>query len=724
MGTRRFGAATAVAGALALLALAIGLVSMIDHDSAFAGKKYTYPQATKGNVVDDYFGHKVADPYRWLEDPNSPETQAFVAAENKLTRAYVDSYPKREAIEARLKKLWDYPKYSLPARHGDRYFFSKNDGLQNQSVLYVQASLNGDAKVVIDPNTLSTDGTVALTGTHYTHDGTLMAYLTSASGSDRQEIRIRNIDTGKDYDDVIKWCRFAGVGWTKDNSGFWYDRFPADGEVPAEDMTNYCKVWWHKLGTPQSEDKLVFENKDNKEIGYSPFVTDDGAYVMLFVYHGTDPHNGIYYRTTDSDGEFVHLIELDKGMFNPIDNIGSTVYFHTDYKAPRGRVIAVDLANPAEANWKEIIPEKTDVIDGVSMVNDELVVNYMQDAKNKLMIFDKDGDVPPRDRAADHRLGGQRFAGGARTRRCSSTSRRSPIRRRRSATTSRPTRSRCSINRRSISTARQYETKQVFYKSKDGTRIPMFLTYKKGMKPDGKNPTLLYGYGGFNISFTPSFSISRLVWLENGGILAVANIRGGNEYGEEWHQQGILDRKQNVFDDFIAAAEYLIDEKYTQTKYLVINGGSNGGLLTAACTVQRPDLLGAVVCQVPVIDMLRFQKFTVGRYWVSDYGNAEESEKDFKFLYAYSPIENIKPGFKSPPILITSADTDDRVVPMHAKKFAATLQANDVGENPILLRVETRAGHGGGKPTSKQIEEAADIYSFLFKTLGIKPTTV
>jgi prolyl oligopeptidase len=723
MGTRRLGAATAVAGALALAALAIGLVSMIDHDSAFAGKKYTYPEAKKGNVVDDYFGHKVADPYRWLEDPNSPETQAFVAAQNKLTRAYVDSYPKREAIEARLKKLWDYPKYSLPSRHGDRYFFSKNDGLQNQSVLYVQASLDGDAKVVIDPNTLSADGTVALTGTHYTHDGTLMAYLTSASGSDRQEIRIRNVDTGKDYDEVIKWCRFAGVGWTKDNGGFWYDRFPADGEVPAEDMTNYCKVWWHKLGTPQSDDKLVFENKDNKEIGYSPFVTDDGAYLMLFVYHGTDPNNGIYYRMTDSYGEFVHLIELDKGMFNPIDNIGSTVYFHTDYKAPRGRVIAIDLANPAEANWKEIIPEKTDVIDGVSMVDDELVVNYMQDAKNKLMIFDKDGAF--RHEVELPTIGS---VGGISGRREDKemffdfTSFTYPT------TTFRydfATDKASVFHKPEIDfDGTQYETKQVFYKSKDGTRIPMFLTYKKGMKLDGKNPTLLYGYGGFNISITPSFSIARLVWLENGGILAVANIRGGNEYGEEWHQQGILDRKQNVFDDFIAAGEYLIREKYTQTKYLVINGGSNGGLLTAACTVQRPDLWGAVVCQVPVIDMLRFQKFTVGRYWVSDYGNAEESEKDFKFLYAYSPIENIKPGFKSPPILITSADTDDRVVPMHAKKFAATLQANDVGENPILLRVETRAGHGGGKPTSKQIEEAADIYSFLFKTLGIKPTTV
>ncbi len=713
---------TITAAIIVLAAFITGFIAMTDHN-ATAKKKYTYPEAMKQDVVDDYWGTKVADPYRWLEDPDSPETQAWVAKENELTRAYIDSYDKREAIEARLTKLWNYPKYGVPVRHGDRYFFTRNDGLQNQSVLYMQTSLDGTPTMILDPNKLSADGTVALTGTHYTMDGTLMAYATSASGSDRQEIRVRNLDTGKDYDDVIKWCKFAGVGWKKDKSGFWYNRFPAEGEVPKEDMSNYNKVYWHTLGTPQSDDRLVYEDKNNKEIGFWPVVTDDGDYLLLVVYHGTDPQNGIYYRRTDSDGEFIKLIPLETGMFNPVDNVGSVFYFHTDYKSPRGRVVAVDVASPAMENWKEIVPEQKDVIDGVAMVDDDFVVNYMHDARNKLMVYGRDGML--KGEIALPTIGS---VGGITGHRADTemffafTSFTYPT------TTFRydfTTHKATVFHKSEIDfDSSKYETTQVFYTSKDGTRVPMFLTYKKGMKKDGKNPTLLYGYGGFNISLTPFFSIHRLIWLENGGIFAVANLRGGNEYGEEWHQQGILDRKQNVFDDFIAAAEYLIKEKYTQTKLLAINGGSNGGLLTAACTVQRPDLFGAVVCQVPVIDMLRYQKFTVGRYWVSDYGNAEASEKDFKFLYAYSPLHNVKPGFKSPPILITSADTDDRVVPLHAKKFAATLQADDVGQNPILLRVETKAGHGAGKPTSKQIEEAADIYSFLFKTLGVKPSDV
>ncbi len=719
----RIGAAATVAGGAVLAAFLIGLVATADNNMVFAKKKYTYPTAMKQDVVDTYHGTTVADPYRWLEDPDSKDTQEWVTKQNELTRAYIDSYNKREAIEERLKKLWNYPKYSLPNKQGDRYFFSKNDGLQNQSVLYVQKSLDGEAAVVIDPNTFSEDGTVALSGTHYTRDGTLMAYATSASGSDWQEIRVRDIDAGKDYDDLVKWCRFAGVAWKSDKSGFWYNRFPAEGEVAPEDRSNYARVYWHTLGTPQSEDKLVYEDKANKELGFYPGVTEDGNYLVLVVYHGTDPQNGILVRRTDSDGEFTSVVGLKTGMFNPVENVGSTMYFHTDFEAPRGRVIAVDLDNPARENWKEIIPQKTEVVDGVSMVNNQLVVNYMQDAKNKLMIFERDGKF--RREIELPTIGSVGGISGERDHTemfFAFTSFTYPT-----------TAFRYDFQTDAVTVFRKpeidfdgtgYETVQVFYNSKDGTRVPMFLTYKKGMKKDGKNPTLLYGYGGFNISITPSFSISRLVWLENGGILAVANLRGGNEYGEEWHQQGVLGNKQNVFDDFIAAAEYLIKEKYTQTKFLAINGGSNGGLLTAACTIQRPDLFGAVVCQVPVIDMLRYHKFTVGRYWVSDYGNAEENPEHFKFLYKYSPLHNVPPGFKCPPILITSADTDDRVVPAHAKKFAATVQEKDAGENPVLLRVETKAGHGAGKPTSKQIEEAADIYSFLFKTLGVKPTSV
>ena len=717
----RIGTAVTVLAGAALAAFLMGLFTTADNDVAFAKKKYTYPEAMKQDVVENYHGTMVADPYRWLEDPDSKETQAWVAKENELTRAYIDSYDKREAVEARLTKLWNYPKYSLPAKHGDRYFFTKNDGLQNQSVLYMKNALDGEAVLVLDPNKLSEDGTVALSGTHYTLDGKLMAYAMSASGSDWQNIRIRDIDAGKDFDDVLEWCKFAGVGWKKDKSGFWYNRFPAEGEVAPEDRANYNKVYWHTLGTPQSADKLVFEDKDNKELGFYPGVTEDGSYLVLVVYHGTDPQNGVMVRKTDSDGEFIRVVGLETGMFNPIENVGSTMYFHTDFEAPRGRVIAIDMDNPARTNWKEIVPQKTEVIDGVSMVNNELVVNYMEDAKNKLMIFARDGkfrrEIELPTIGSVGAISGNRgdtemfFAFTSFT--YPTTSFRYDFVTDKAAIFQKP-----EID----FDGTQYETRQVFFKSKDGTRIPMFITYKKGMKQNGNNPTLLYGYGGFNISLTPSFSISRLVWLESGGIFALANLRGGNEYGEEWHQQGVLGNKQNVFDDFIAAGEYLIKEKYTQTKYLAINGGSNGGLLTAACTLQRPDLWGAVVCQVPVIDMLRYHKFTVGRYWVSDYGNAEENPEHFKFMYAYSPLHNVPDGFKSPPILITSADTDDRVVPSHAKKFAATMQAKDVGENPILLRVETKAGHGAGKPTSKQIEEAADIYSFLFKTLGVKPS--
>lgn len=722
MVTRRDARSRSVWGFAAGAALLIGMVVMVSSNSVFA-KKYVYPVAMKEDVVDNYHGTQIADPYRWLEDSDSPETVAWVTQENELTRQYIDSYPKRDAIEQRLTKLWNYPKYSLPNKQGDRYFFSKNDGLQNQSVLYVQKSLDGDAQVVIDPNTLSTDGTLALSGMNYTEDGKLMAYALSASGSDWQEMRIRDIDTNRDNGDVLKWCRFSGVGWKKDNSGFWYNRFPAEGEVAEEDRSNYNKVYWHRLGTPQSEDPLVYEDKLNKELGFSPYVTDDGDYLVLYVYHGTDPKNGIYYKRTDSKGDWIRLIEHNEAMFTPIDNIGTTWYVQTDLDAPRGRVVAIDITKPARENWKEIIPQKPEVIDNVTMVNDELVVAYMQDAHHRLMIFAKDGKF--RREIELPTIGTVGGVSGERTDTemfFAFTSYTYPT-----------TSFRYDFKTDKVEVFRkpdldfdgsQFESKQVFYQSKDGTKIPLFLTYKKGIKLDGTNPTLLYGYGGFNISMTPTFSIGRIMWLENGGIYAVACLRGGNEYGEEWHQQGVLDRKQNVFDDFIAAAEYLVKEKYTQTKLLAINGGSNGGLLTAACTVQRPELFGAVVCQVPVIDMLRYHKFTVGRYWVSDYGNAEENPKDFEYMIKYSPLHNVKPGFKCPPILITSADTDDRVVPAHAKKFAATLQANDTGDNPILLRVETKAGHGAGKPTSKQIEEAADIYSFLFKTLNVKPLTV
>ncbi len=686
-------------------------------------KKLKYPETRKVEQVDDYHGTKVADPYRWLEDPDSKETQAWVGQENELTRSYIDSYGAREGIEDRLKTLFDYERYSLPQRQGDRYFFSKNDGLQNQAVLYMQKVSGGEPVVVLDPNTILADGTAALTTTNYSEDGTLLGYGLSVAGSDWQEIHIRDVDAGKDFDEVLKWCKFSSVAWKHDKSGFWYNRFPGEGETGHEEQGTRSRVCWHKLGTPQSQDVIVYQDEKNIELGFSPVTSHDGKYLFLFVWHGTDPKNGIYYKTQDGSEDFVRLIENDLGMFNPIDNIESTMYLHTDLEASKGRIIAIDLDNAARANWKEVIPQKSDVIDGVSLVNDQFVITYSKDAHHNLMVFNLDGkldhEIPLPTIGTVSSTTGMR---GDREMFYGFTSYTYP-------TTS--FRYDFATDKSTVFHASkvefdptQYETRQVFYASKDGTRIPMFITSKKGIKLDGNNPTLLYGYGGFNISMTPSFSASRLVWLENGGVYAVACLRGGNEYGEEWHQQGVLDRKQNVFDDFIAGGEYLIKEKYTQKKYLVIQGGSNGGLLTAAVTVQRPDLFGAVLCQVPVIDMLRYHKFTIGKYWVSDYGNAEENPADFAYMYKYSPLHNVKPGVKYPPMLITTADHDDRVAPAHAQKFAAMVQANDGGDSPILIRVETRAGHGGGKPTSKQIEEQADIYSFVFKTLGIKPESV
>ncbi len=701
-----------------LVAVVLWLGAPLVHSQTTATDKHTYPPARQADVVDDYHGTKVPDPYRWMEDAGADETVAWVEAENKLTRAFLDGVPDRAPLEKRLTKLWDYPRYSLPYKQGGRYFFTKNDGLQNQSVFYWQKNLESEPAVVLDPNTLSEDGTIAVSATSYSEDGKLLAYGLSSRGSDWQEIKIRYVETGKDFDEVLKWCKFASIAWKHDQSGFYYDRFPEAGTVPEEDQNAYNRVYWHTLGTPQSSDVLVYEDPENKEWGFGPFVTDDGKYLGLYVTHGTDPRNGIYYREVEKGGEFVKLLALEEARFDPIDNIGSVWYFNTDLDAPRGRVVAIDVANPDRANWREVIPEGEDVLHNVGMVNNELVTAYLHDAHHVLKIhhttgeFAREIELPTIGSA--YGLSGERkdtemFFGF--------TSFLYPT-----------TAFRYDFKTNEASVFRRpeidfddskYETKQVFYQSKDGTRVPMFITHKKGMALDGANPTILYGYGGFNAAMIPYFSVANLLWLENGGVYAVANIRGGDEYGEEWHQGGILERKQNVFDDFIAASEWLIANKYTSTPRLAIEGGSNGGLLVAACMIQRPDLFGAVICQVPVTDMLRYHKFTVGRYWVSDYGSSDNPEH-FKFLYAYSPAHNVKKGVTHPAALITTADTDDRVVPMHGKKFAAALQAADTGENPILIRIETKAGHGGGKPTSKRIEEAADVYAFLFKVFGMQ----
>jgi len=686
-------------------------------------KQFKYPQARRGDVVDDFHGTRVADPYRWMEDLDAPETSDWIARENALTRSYLDSYPARAALATRLTELFDYERYSLPQRHGDRRFYTRNDGLQNQAVLYMQHVDGGEPAVVLDPNRLSADGTIALTSLGFSEDGTLLAYGLSSAGSDWQEIRVRDVDAGRDFDDVLRWCRFSNIAWKGDRSGFWYNRFPADGEPGSGQQGTHSRVCWHTPGTPQAADAVVHHDDRNPELGFAPMTTRDGRYLVLVVYHGTDPDNGVYFRAQDGDAPFTRLVEPGVASFDPIETVGRTLYLRTNLNAPRGRVMAVDLDRPALENWREIIPQQADVIDGVSLVNHRLLVTYMRDARSVLVLHHLDGStdreiVLPGIGTVDGTSG--RVEDTAMFYSFTSFTYPTTLFHYDFAA------NRSSVFRapRVDFDAAQYETRQVFYTSKDGTRIPMFITARKDIPRDGTHPALLYGYGGFNINMTPSFSPSRLVWLENGGIYAVACLRGGGEYGEEWHRQGVLERKQNVFDDFIAAGEYLIRENYTTKARLVIQGGSNGGLLTAAVTIQRPDLFGVVLCHVPVIDMLRYHRFTIGKYWVSDYGNAEASAQDFAYLMRYSPLHNVKPGVACPPMLITTADHDDRVFPAHALKFAATVQANDGGDNPILLRVETQAGHGAGKPVSKLIEEQADIYAFVFKTLGVTPESI
>jgi len=679
-----------------------------------------YPKTKTVDVVERYHGTQISDPYRWMEDENAPDLKTWIDAQNALTNAYLGTVAGRNKIQTRLTELWNYPRYSVPYHRGKRFFFSKNDGLQNQSVLYAQTGLTGEPRILLDPNTLSSDGTIALSSTSMSKDGSLMAYGLSASGSDWQDVHVRSVVTGKDYLDTLKWCKFASVAWKHDNSGFFYNRFPDPNTVPKGQESYNNKVYWHTLGSPQSADTLVYERPDAPDLSFSSFITDDGSYLALVVWRGTDPVNRFYYRPLNATGDFIRLMDKADAKYDFIANDGPVFYFQTNLDAPKDRIIAVDTRDAGPTKWKTIIPEQKDPIAFVSVINNQFVVVYLQDAHHVLRIYALNGtfqkEIPLPTLGSISGLSGERedaemFFGF--------TSYLFPT-----------TIYRYDFVSGTLSVFREpgirfdaskYETKQVFYPSKDGTTIPMFLTYKKGLTLHGKNPTLLYGYGGFNVSLTPGFSASRIVWLEMGGIYAVANLRGGNEYGEEWHRAGMLEKKQNVFDDFIAAAEWLIANNYASSPKIAINGGSNGGLLTAACMLQRPDLFGAVVCEVPVIDMLRYHLFTVGRYWIGEYGNAIANADDFNYMMAYSPLHNVRKGVAYPPTLITTADHDDRVVPAHAMKFAATLQANDAGTNPILVRIETKAGHGGGKPTAKQIEELTDVYSFLVRTVGMRP---
>jgi prolyl oligopeptidase len=682
-------------------------------------KRIVYPESRRVEQVDEYHGVKVADPYRWLEDLDSQQTRDWVAAQNRLTSAYLAAIPEREPIRKRLTELWNYERYSVPAQRGGRYFFTRNDGLQNQNVLYRVDTLGGDPRLVLDPNTLSQDGTIAMTGWSVSEDGKLLAYGLSSGGSDWQEWRVRDVETGRDLPDVLRWVKFSLAAWTHDNKGFFYSRYdePREGR-PLEEANFYQKLYYHRIGTPQSADELVYQRPDSKEMGFIAGVSEDGRYLIIQAWKGTETENGIFYKDLQQPGsKVVELLDRFDAAYNFIENDGPVFWLQTDLGAPRGRVIAVDLRDPAREKWRELIPQGAETLQGVACLNDTFVALYLKDAHSQVRQFDLTGR-PLREVALPGLGSADGFTGRRKDRETFFSF---------SSFTAPGTIYRYDLETGKATVFRrpaiqgfdpgQYETKQVFFPSKDGTRVPMFLTYKKGLKLDGSNPTYLYGYGGFNVSLVPAFSIDHLVWMEHGGVYAVANLRGGGEYGEEWHQAGMKLKKQNVFDDFIAASEWLIANGYTSRRKLAIAGYSNGGLLTAACMVQRPDLYGAVIVGVGVLDMLRFNKFTIGWGWTSDYGSPENPE-ELKALYAYSPYHNLKPGTAYPPTLITTADHDDRVVPAHSFKFAAAIQHANAGPNPTLIRIETRAGHGGGKPVSKKIDEAADEMSFLFHALS------
>jgi len=672
------------------------------------------------NVVETLHGVPIEDPYRWLEDDNSAETKAWVTAENAVTFAYLEQIPQRPAIKDRLTQLWNYERYGVPSKQGGRYFYAKNDGLQNQSVLYVAESLEAEPRVLLDPNTLAKDGTVALTGTAVSEDGSLMAYGVAVAGSDWQEWHVRDVQTGVDRPDHLQWVKFSSASWTKDGKGFFYSRYDEPTEEQRLTKVNYFqKLYYHRLGTPQTEDTLVYHRPDQKEWGFGGTVTDDGHYLVITVTQGTDPKNRVFYKDLQTpDAPVVELLNDFDASYNFVDNDGPVFWFHTDLQAPRGRVIAIDTRAPARTNWKELIPQAAETIQGVNAVNQQCFVNYLRDASTQVRVFGLDGQ-PVREVT----LPGLGSAGGFGGKRSdietfySFTSFNTPaVIYRYDAATGTSTvfrQPKVAFN------PDDYETRQVFYASKDGTRVPMFISHKKGLKPNGRTPTLLYGYGGFNISLTPAYSVANLVWMEMGGIYALPNLRGGGEYGEDWHQPGTKLRKQNVFDDFIAAAEWLIANKYTRPDKLAISGGSNGGLLVGACMTQRPDLFGACLPAVGVMDMLRFHKFTIGWAWTSDYGSPDNAD-EFAALAKYSPYHNLKPGVRYPATLVTTADHDDRVVPAHSFKFAARLQEVHRGDNPVLIRIETKAGHGAGKPTAKLIEEAADRLAFLVRTLDVK----
>ncbi len=683
-----------------------------------------YPVTLRDMTSDDYHGTTIEDPYRWLEDTYSDATAEWVKSQNDVTYDFLEDIPTRGPIVDRLTTLWNYERFGRPFQRGDYYFYSHNNGLQNQSVLYVTKSLEQEARVLLNPNEWSDEGTEALSSYSPSPNGKLMAYSVSSAGSDWREWHVLNVDTGEKLEDHLQWSKFSSASWAHDNSGFYYSRYDAPEEGEEFSGTNYFqKLYFHKIGTAQSEDRLIYQREDEKEWGFGGYVTEDGQYLIISVWKGSDRKNQLFYKDLhDPQAEVVELITGFDADYDFIGNDGNQFWLLTDLDAPQKRVIQINLEEPQRAHWQTLIAESEHRIEGISNTGGHFIIQYLQDAQNRVYVFSEEGQ-----QVREVELPGVGSTGGFGGRRDASETFFS--------FTNYVTPSR--IYRYNIQTGEatlykqpdvqfdpeQYETKQVFVSSKDGTAVPMFVTCKKGLKLNGKNPTILYGYGGFDISLTPGFSVSNLVWLEMGGVYAVANLRGGGEYGLRWHEAGMRDNKQNVFDDFISCAEWLIDEDYTNTPNLAIRGGSNGGLLVGACMTQRPELFGAAIPAVGVMDMLRYHKFTIGWAWVGEYGSSDD-EHQFQTLLKYSPLHNLTPGTQYPATMVTTADHDDRVVPGHSFKFAAQLQHCHRGTPPVLIRIEESAGHGAGTPTSKRIEAAADVFAFLTKVLKNKHWTI
>lgn len=681
-----------------------------------------YPVTRKVDHVDEYHGHRITDPYRWLEEPDSDESRAWVQAQNRVTFGYLERIPARSDITKRLQSLWNYERYSSPFRRGGRYFYFKNDGLQNQSVLYVQDTIDAAPRVLLDPNTWSKEGTTALSSMGFSEDGKLLAYSQSEGGSDWNTWHLLDVEKGTKLPDVLQWSKWSGASFTHDGKGFFYSRYPAPEEGKSLEEANYFhQVFYHHIGTDQSDDVLVFEDREHKTRGFGASVTDDGAYLVLEVWEGTDTRNRVYYAKLGPNGaydpsiQFVKLLDEFDAGYAFAGNVGSNFYFRTDKDAPRGRFIRISLDAPDPARWTTLIAEAEDKLEGVKLLGNGFLVSWLHQAHDKVTFHDMSGAlVREIELPVLGSVGG--FDG-----KLADTDTFYTL----TSFTYPATVFHLDLQTGTSTLFRKpavdfdsdaYEVKQVTYPSKDGTPVPMFLVYKKGVVLDGNNPTLLYGYGGFNISLTPSFDPSRIVWLERGGVYAQPSLRGGGEFGEAWHEAGMLGKKQTVFDDFAAAAEWLIQNGYTKPSRLGISGRSNGGLLVGASITQRPELFGAAIAGVGVLDMLRFHRFTIGHAWTSEYGSADNAD-DFPFLRAYSPLHNVRPNTRYPSTLVVTADHDDRVVPAHSFKFAATLQAAHSGDNPVLIRIDTQAGHGAGKSTKKLIEEKADEWAFLLHTL-------